>query len=99
MNICPKCGLIKELCICGEIGKEEQVIKISTEKRKFGKITTMIGGFNKEVDIKEIGKELKQKLACGGTIKNNQIELQGEHRKKAKQNLVAMGFDEKKIRD
>jgi translation initiation factor 1 len=99
MNICPKCGLIEELCVCGEIGKEEQILTIRTEKRKFGKIITIVSGFNKEVNIKEIAKELKQKLACGGTIKNQEIELQGEHKKKVKKTLIEMGFDQEKIKD
>ena len=37
-EICPKCGLPKELCVCETIAKEEQRIKVRSEKRKFGKI-------------------------------------------------------------
>ena len=33
-NICPKCGLPRELCICETIAKEGQRIKIKAEKRK-----------------------------------------------------------------
>lgn len=99
MNICPKCGLIEELCVCGEIGKEEQILTIRTEKRKFGKIITIVSGFNKEVQIKDIAKELKKKLACGGTVKNQEIELQGDHRKKTRKALIEAGFDEEKIKD
>jgi len=98
MDICPKCGLPKEICICSEIGKEEQEIKVITEKRKFGKISTLVSGFDKNVDMKEIIKELKKRLACGGTIKNNSIELQGDHTKKIKKILIELGFKEENIK-
>jgi translation initiation factor 1 len=98
MEICPKCGLPKEICICSEISKGEQEIKVITEKRKFGKLTTIVSGFDKNVDIKEITKELKKKLACGGTMKNNMIELQGDHTKKIKESLIELGFKRENIK-
>lgn len=97
MDICPKCGLPKEACICEEIVKEEQKIQISTEKKRFGKIATIISGFNKDIDLKDIAKKLKSELACGGTVKDNKVELQGDHRKKVKQALVKFGFPENSI--
>ena len=42
---------------------------------------------------KDIAKKLKEELACGGTVKNNIIELQGDHLKKAKEVLVKNGFN------
>ncbi len=97
MDICPKCGLPKEACVCQEIAKEEQKIKMSAEKKKFGKIATIITGFSKTVDIEDVAKKLKSELACGGTAKENHIELQGEHRKRAKQILIKLGFPENSI--
>jgi translation initiation factor 1 len=52
---------------------------------------------SKDVDKKKIIKELKTKLACGGTLKNNSIELQGNHKDKVKQLLIKMGFPENQI--
>jgi translation initiation factor 1 len=98
MEICPKCGLPKEICICSEIGKGEQEIKIITEKRKFGKLATLVKGFDKNVNIKEIEKELKKKLACGGTVKNDVIELQGDHQKKIRKILIDLGFKGENIK-
>jgi len=98
MDICPKCGLPLQACVCGEIAKEQQQIEVKTEKRRFGKISTMVSGF-KDVDIKDIGKKLKGKLACGGTVKNNVIELQGNHKGKIKPLLIEMGFDGDQIKE
>ena len=98
MEICPKCGLPIQACICGEIGKSEQKIKIEDVKRKYGKVITLVTGF-RDIDMKRILKELKQVLACGGTIKNGIIELQGDHKSKVKPVLIKLGFDENSIED
>jgi len=99
VEICPKCGLPIQTCVCEEIAKTQQTIDIKTEKRRFGKITTIISGFDNGVDIKEIAKKLKDKRACGGTIKNKTIELQGNHKGHIKPLLVEIGFNEEQIND
>jgi len=99
VEICPKCGLPLAACVCGEIAKTQQRIKVTTEKRRFGKVNTMISGFDNDVDIKEIAKKLKIKRACGGTAKNKIIELQGNHVGHIKRILVAEGFSEDQIEE
>ncbi len=96
MDICPKCGLPLQACVCEEIAKTEQRIQITTEKKKFGKIITVISGF-KDVDLKTIAKDLKHALACGGTVKENTVELQGDHQARAKEALVKLGFSQDSI--
>jgi translation initiation factor 1 len=96
-EICPNCGLPKDICACETIAKEEEKIKVSSSKKRFGKTVTTIEGISKDVDIKNVLRELKTKLACGGTVKNGTIELQGDHRKKIKDILIKLGFPEEKI--
>ena len=96
MDICPKCGLPLQACVCEEIAKEEQRIHIQTEKKRFGKIMTIISGFQ-GVDLKTIAKSLKQELACGGTVKDNTIELQGDHSRNARGALAKLGFSEDSV--
>jgi translation initiation factor 1 len=97
-EICPKCGLPKELCVCETIAKESQLIKVYTVKRKFGKEYTVIEGIdNKEINLKDLTKKLKSKFACGGTSKEGKIELQGNHKQRVKENLVKMGFSPETI--
>ena len=92
-EICTVCGLPKELCVCEEIAKESQKIVVKTVKKKFGKLNTLVEGIDtKDIDIKEVVKKLKSLLACGGTIKERVIELQGDHKQKVKNALVQMGF-------
>jgi translation initiation factor 1 len=96
-EICPNCGLPKDICACQTIAKEEEKIRISSMKKRFGKSVTTVVGISKDVDIKNVLKELKMKLACGGTMKDGIIELQGDHRKKIKDLLVRIGFPTEKI--
>ena len=92
-EICSQCGLPKELCVCETIAKEQQKIIVKTVKKKFGKLNTQIIGLEeKEINLKDLGKKLKAKFACGGTIKDGNIELQGNHKKKMKETLVQLGF-------
>lgn len=97
-EICSKCGLPKELCVCETIAKESQKIKVYAVKRKFRKLYTIIKGIDeKQIDIKDLVKKLKSKFACGGTAKDGVIELQGDHTKQVKQALVSMGFAQESI--
>lgn len=92
-EVCSQCGLPKELCVCETIAKESQKITIELVKKKFGKKYTVISGIDqKEIDIKELTKKLKAKLACGGTDKAGTIDLQGDHKVQVKRLLVEMGF-------
>ncbi|MBU1136439.1 MAG: translation initiation factor [Nanoarchaeota archaeon] len=97
MNICPKCGLPQQACICEEIVKSEQRIAVNVDKRKFGKLITIISGFKKDIDIKDIAKKLKNELACGGTVKDEKIELQGDHKRRIREVLIKLGFKEEQI--
>ena len=92
-EICSKCGLPEELCVCETIAKESQEITISLESKKFGKKYTVIQGIDgNEIDLGDLTKKLKTKLACGGTTKEGKIELQGTHLQKVKEMLLEMGF-------
>ena len=92
-EIDPLTGLPKELGIGANLAKSDQRIRIWEEKRKFGKIITVIEGINeKEINVKEVAKKLKSRFACGGTVKGNIIELQGNHASKVKEELIKLGF-------
>jgi len=97
-EICPKCGLVSELCVCEAIAKESQLIKVFLEKKKFKKFYTIIEGIDeKEIDLKDLAKKLKAQFACGGTAKDGRVELQGNHKNKVKGILIASGFSEETI--
>jgi translation initiation factor 1 len=92
-EICTKCGLPKELCVCETIAKESQKIEVKTVRRKFGKMYTIITGIDsREIDLKDLKKKLKSQLACGGTVKDGTIELQGNHKTHVRKTLIKAGF-------
>ncbi len=87
-EICPKCGLPKEICVCSVLDKEtENRIKVYTKKAKFQKKMTVVEGIP-ENELEEVAKALKRILACGGTYKDGVIELQGVHVDLVKKVLV-----------
>ena len=96
-EICVKCGLPQDLCVCETIAREQQKIEVKIEKRKFGKRYTVISGIKKEVNLNDIAKKLKAKFACGGTAKEGHIELQGDHKARLKPVLAELGFPEETI--
>ena len=97
VEICPVCGLPKDLCACKTIAREKEEILVKIERKRYGKEMTVISGISNKEDIENIGKILKQKLACGGTVKNGKIELQGNHKSKMKELLKEQGFEESQI--
>jgi len=97
VEICQKCGLIKEICSCDILEKEEtQKIRAYATKKKFKKLVTIVEGIDKS-KLQQTSKELKQKLACGGTVKDGVIVLQGDQRKNIKKSLVEFGYPEESI--
>lgn len=95
-TVCSVCGLPLDLCVCKAIEREAKQVKVYVIDKKFKKPATIIEGID-EKSGKNISKELKRKLACGGTFKEGKIELQGNHKKKVKELLVKIGFDEEQI--
>jgi translation initiation factor 1 len=45
-----------------------------------------------ENDMKELAKRLKQLCGSGGTVKDDVIEIQGEHREKIAEELKKIGY-------
>ena len=92
-EVCSTCGLPKDLCVCGEIEKEQQRIRIRLETRKFGRPTTIIDGIeDKNTNLQDLAHKLKAYCACGGTSKSGQIMLQGDHRDRIRQFLIKAGY-------
>lgn len=92
-EIDPITGLPKELGVWENIAKENQKIIIKVIKKKFGKKHTVVEGINQhEVDVKELAKKLKHRFACGGTSKGGLIELQGDHSREIRKELIKEGF-------
>ena len=76
------------------VQKEPMICKY--EKRK-GKPTTIISGYEGEdEDFKILAKEIKSKLAVGGTFKDGEIIIQGDHRQRLVEILKKEGYSQTK---
>ena len=96
-EICSKCGLPKEICACQTIEKETtQKLKIYTTKKRFNKLVTIVEGLKGE-ELVSATKELKHKLACGGSVKDDAVILQGDHKRDVVEHLIKLGYPRENI--
>jgi len=80
MKQCPLCNLPEPLCQCQE-EQPSHAIRVYTEKRKYDKPVTIVEGLTGR-QCQEFFKQLKSLCACGGAMKEQRIELQGDHRER-----------------
>jgi translation initiation factor 1 len=80
------------------IEKKDQSLRVWLEKNhRGGKIATVIKGYvGSEESLSDLGRLLKTKCGTGGTAKDGEIIIQGDHRDKVVSMLSEMGYPVKK---
>lgn len=67
-------------------------------KMRAGKTVTVVGNLHHDpATLERLCKELKNKCGAGGTVKNGEIEIQGDHREKVAAYLQTLGYKTKMV--
>jgi translation initiation factor 1 len=79
--------------IRSKVPPEAQLVKISIEKRKRGKVVTVLRGLSDQgAGPSDLLSHLKSVCGAGGTFKDRVLEIQGEHAERVREVLVRMGY-------
>ncbi|BAY22383.1 hypothetical protein NIES2100_21460 [Calothrix sp. NIES-2100] len=80
-----------------ELPPQQQNLKVqATRKGRKGKTVTVISGFqSKPETLADLVKQLKTQCGTGGTLKENEIEIQGDHKQKIVEILTKLGYKAK----
>lgn len=95
---CERCEKLEEECECEPEPEpvtpvEKQTAKLSKEKRKRGKVVTVISGLLDEgSSLTELLTRLKTACGAGGTIKEGALEIQGDHMDRVRDELKSIGY-------
>ncbi len=95
---CERCGKLESACQCPppepvRVAPEKQTASIQIEKRKNGKRVTLVRGLLSEWnDLPGLLAQLKTHCGAGGTLKDNEIEIQGEQLDRVRQTLQTIGY-------
>ena len=78
---------------------QEQPLRVILEtKHRAGKTVTIVYGFvGGEEDMNVLGKALKNHCGTGGSVKDGEIIIQGDHRQKVFQYLKQKGYTKAKL--
>ncbi|MGC3982988.1 MAG: translation initiation factor Sui1 [Steroidobacteraceae bacterium] len=100
-RLCPRCNRPMAECICKQLhsfNKGDGIVRVTREtKGRGGKSVSVIQGLGlAPTELEKLCTTLKKRCGTGGTTKDGNIEIQGEHRDTLVAELTKLGFTVKK---
>lgn len=95
---CERCDKLESECKCPPLkpvrpAAGTQTARIAVEKRKHGRVVTVIRGLNAaDNDLDALVKQLKNACGAGGTISEDGIEIQGNQVDRIRMELKKIGY-------
>ncbi len=95
---CEACGELEEACVCPPPEKvltppSKQTARLAVEKRKKGKVVTVVRGLSADDnDLPALLTRLKSTCGAGGTLKDDTLEIQGDHHEQVTNLLKSLGY-------
>jgi translation initiation factor 1 len=94
---CPGCGRPETACSCSAtaaaaLPPAKQLARLRLEKRCGKSVTVVAGLVLAEAELRDLLKELKARCGAGGTVKDGDLEIQGDQREAVRDFLAAKGF-------
>ena len=95
---CERCGELEEVCNCppepaAKLYPGKQTARLAVEKRKKGKTVTVVRGLPAEGnDLPELLTRLKSACGAGGTLKDEELEIQGNNLYRVRTELTKLGY-------
>ena len=92
----PNFSISSDIAESESIFNDNQNLRVHLDRRKGGKIVTIIRGYQGPIsELKTLANSLKKKLSVGGSVKNDEILLQGNSREKVLKFLLNNNFNAK----
>ena len=97
-RVCPKCGWPEKNCSCSANVEQPVPDRITARLRiekagRKGKTVTVVESLPRNsAFLKDLAKELKRACSTGGTVVEDRVEIQGDHREKLRTLLRAKGW-------
>lgn len=95
---CERCGELETDCHCPppppqRIPPSQQTARVSVEKRKKGKVVTVIRDLSATGnDLPELLTHLKNACGAGGSLQEDCLEVQGAHLERIRELLLGLGY-------
>jgi translation initiation factor 1 len=97
LDRCSNCKRRTEACVCPAHARPQPrgdgIVRVSRDRKgRKGKTVTVVTGLpGSAADLDKIATTLKRLCGSGGTVSDNNVEIQGDHRDRVAAKLTELG--------